>query len=182
MRRVLDLYDHPLADGRVICAGQFGPVNLRPCAGRAWRPFSASLSRSRRLEAASLFVVPLDRQRRWYRYHALFREFLLGELGRTEPAIIATLHQKAASWYEASGSPAPAVEHLLQTTDTDRTVRLVTRLAQGTYAAGQMSTLQRWLRAIGDANIERYPPLAVQRWWVSLATGDTTGRSGGRRS
>ena len=129
----------------------------------------------RRLEAASLFVVPLDRQRHWYRYHALFREFLLGELGRAEPAIIATLHQKAADWYEASGSPAPAVEHLLQTTDTDRTVRLVTRLAQATYAAGQMSTLQRWLRAIGDANIERYPSLAVQRCWVSVATGDTTG-------
>jgi len=129
----------------------------------------------RRLEAASLFVVPLDRQRHWYRYHALFREFLLGELGRAEPAIIATLHQKAADWYEASGSPASAVEHLLQTADTDRTVRLVTRLAQATYAAGQVSTLQRWLRAIGDANIERYPPLAVQRCWVSVATGDMAG-------
>ena len=42
----------------------------------------------RRLEASSLFLVPLDRQREWYRYHALFREFLLGELRRVEPDVV----------------------------------------------------------------------------------------------
>ena len=53
----------------------------------------------RRLEAASLFVIPLDRHRQWYRYHALFREFLLGELRRTEPGLMMALHQRAADWY-----------------------------------------------------------------------------------
>ena len=136
----------------------------------------------RRLEAHSLFLIPLDRQREWYRYHALFREFLLGELRRTEPGIIATLHQRAADWYESNGSPARAIEHLLHTTDWDRTMRLVAEWSVPTYMAGQMSTVQRWCRAIGDANIERYPPLAVLRCWVGVLTGDTTGASGGRRS
>jgi LuxR family transcriptional regulator, maltose regulon positive regulatory protein len=54
-------------------------------------------------------------------------------------------------------------------------VRLVTKLAHPTCMAGQFSTLQRWLRAIGDVNIERYPPLAAQRCWGCVNTGDTTG-------
>jgi LuxR family maltose regulon positive regulatory protein len=126
----------------------------------------------RRLEAASLFLVPLDRRRQWYRYHALFREFLLGELGRAEPGIVTTLHQRAADWHEANGSPAQALEHLLHTTDWDRSVRLTAALAPPTVNAGQLPTLRRWLRTIGDANIERYPPLAVMAGWVGALTGE----------
>jgi LuxR family transcriptional regulator, maltose regulon positive regulatory protein len=129
----------------------------------------------RRLEAASLFVIPLDRHRQWYRYHALFREFLLGELRRTEPELMMTLHRRASDWYEANGSPALALEHLLNTTDRDRSVRLATALALPTYNAGQMSTVQRWYRVIGDADIERYPPLAVLRCWEAVLTGDGAG-------
>jgi LuxR family maltose regulon positive regulatory protein len=131
----------------------------------------------RQVEAHSLFLAPLDRDRQWYRYHALFREFLLGELRRTEPDIILTLHQRAADWYESAGSPAQAVEHLLHTTDWDRTVTLVTKLTPPTYQTGQLSTVLRWYRAIGDVNIERYPPLAVHRCFMCVLTGDTTGAS-----
>ena len=134
---------------------------------------SGAAGQLRRLEAVSLFVIPLDRRREWYRYHALFREFLLGELRRTEPGIITDLHRKAADWYEASGSPALALEHLLQTTDWDRSMRLATLLSLPTYNAGQLSTVQRWYRVIGDANIERFPPLAVLRCWEVALTGDT---------
>jgi LuxR family transcriptional regulator, maltose regulon positive regulatory protein len=127
----------------------------------------------RRLEAASLFVVPLDRRREWYRYHELFREFLLGELRRSEPGAITALHQRAADWYEQAGSPELALEHLLHTTDSDRAVRLADSLMMQTFSVGQLPTLQRWLRVIGDANIERYPPLALQRCWLAMLTGET---------
>ena len=126
----------------------------------------------RRVEAHSLFVIPLDRQRQWYRYHALYREFLLGELRRTEPGIITALHQRAADWYESHGFPALALEHLLHTDDGDRSMRLTTRLAQPMYMAGQLSTVQRWFAALGDANIARYPPLAVHVGWEGVLTGD----------
>ena len=129
----------------------------------------------RRLEAASLFLIPLDRRRQWYRYQALFREFLLDELVRTEPGSIVTLHQRAADWYEVNGSPSQALEHLLHTTDWDRSVRLAAAVIRPTYHTGQIMTAQRWLRAIGDANIERYPPLAVMAGWVSVLTADTAG-------
>ncbi len=67
---------------------------------------SGAQEQLRRLEASNTFLIPLDRRREWYRYHALFREFLLGELRRVEPEVIPKLHLRAADWYEAQGSPA----------------------------------------------------------------------------
>ena len=120
-----------------------------------------------------MFLVPLDRRREWYRYHALFREFLLGELRRVEPDVIEKLHLRAADWYQSNGSPAMAVEHLLNTTERHRCVQLVTELVLPTYQMGQMSTVQRWLSAIGDSAIEDYPPLAVLAGWTTVLTGQT---------
>jgi LuxR family transcriptional regulator, maltose regulon positive regulatory protein len=128
----------------------------------------------RALEASNSFLIPLDRRREWFRYHALYREFLLGELRRVEPEVIPKLHLRAADWYESNGSPALAVEHLLNTTERDRCVQLVTNLVLPTYNAGQMSTVQRWLSALGDAAVEGYPPLAVLAGWVTALTGQTS--------
>jgi LuxR family maltose regulon positive regulatory protein len=136
---------------------------------------SATADHLRRLEAASLFLIPLDGRREWYRYHDLFREFLLGELRRIEPDVIMTLHQRAADWYEANGSPAMALEHLLHTPERQRTAELMYKLALPTYQAGQWSTVQRWLRTIGDACIERYPPLAVVAESLSAMSDDPAG-------
>jgi LuxR family maltose regulon positive regulatory protein len=127
----------------------------------------------RGLEATSLFLVPLDRRRAWYRYHALFREFLLADLRRVEPDVIAKLHLRAADWYESNGSPALAVEHLLNTTERDRCVHLVAALTLATYQAGQMSTVQRWLFALGRSAVEEYPPLAVLAGWMAVLSGQT---------
>jgi LuxR family maltose regulon positive regulatory protein len=134
---------------------------------------SGAQQQLRGLEAANLFLVPLDRRREWYRYHALFREFLLGELRRVEPEVIEKLHLRAADWYQSNGSAAMAVEHLLNTSERHRCVQLVTELILPTYQAGQMSTVQRWLAAVGDSAIEDYPPLAVLAGWVTVLTGQT---------
>ena len=127
----------------------------------------------RSLEAWSMFLVPLDRRREWYRYHALFREFLLGELRRVEPDVIEKLHLRAADWYQSNGSPAMALEHLLNTTERHRCVQLVTELTLPTYQAGQISTVQRWLSAVGDSAVEDYPPLAVLAGWITALAGQT---------
>jgi len=133
---------------------------------------SAAAVHLRQIEEHGLFLTPLDRRREWYRYHALFREFLLGELGRTEPDVTMTLHRRAADWYEANGSPELALEHLLHTDNWDRSVRLTAKLSMPTYMAGQLSTVQRWFAALGDANIARYPPLAVLACYASVFTAD----------
>jgi LuxR family transcriptional regulator, maltose regulon positive regulatory protein len=133
---------------------------------------SAADIQLRRIEAHSLFLTPLDRERRWYRYHGLFREFLLRELRRTEPDIIMDLHERAADWYESNGFSGLALEQLLEIGHWHRSVRLAAKLALPTYMAGQLSTVQRWLAALGDANIARYPPLAVLAGWEGVISGD----------
>jgi LuxR family transcriptional regulator, maltose regulon positive regulatory protein len=127
----------------------------------------------RDLEASNMFLIPLDRRREWYRYHALFREFLLAELDRVEPDVVMKLHLRAADWYETNGSPVTALEHLLHTTERDRCVRLISELMFSTYEAGQIWTLQRWLSTVGDPAIEAYPPLAVTAGWVAALSGQT---------
>ena len=136
---------------------------------------SDSAEQLRRLEASSLFVVPLHRQREWYRYHALFREFLAAELRRREPDMVDVLHLRAADWYKSNGSPTMAVEHLLRTADRHRAARLAAELSQPLYNAGRLSTLQRWLATLGDEAISAWPPLAVHACLVSVYTGDTVG-------
>jgi LuxR family maltose regulon positive regulatory protein len=129
--------------------------------------------RLRKLETSNSFLVPLDRHREWFRYHGLYREFLLGELRRVEPDIIPKLHLRAADWYQAHGSPTLAIDHLLNTTERDRCVQLVTEHVLPTYMAGQVPTVQRWLSALGDAAIEEYAPLAVLAGWITALTGQT---------
>ena len=126
----------------------------------------------RELEASDAFLVPLDRHREWFRYHALFREFLLSELRRVEPDLVIDLHLRAADWFEANGSTAMAIEHLIgNEAERDRATHLISSVTLATYQAGQLSTLQRWFRAIGDRAIEAYPPLAVLAGWMTALTG-----------
>ncbi|WP_154796376.1 LuxR family transcriptional regulator [Occultella kanbiaonis] len=125
----------------------------------------------RHFEASSLFLIPLDRHREWFRYHALFREFLLGELLTAEPDLSDTLRLRAADWYEAHGLPHRAVEVLLPTPHRDRCIRLVTRVVMSLFQSGRLSTVDRWLAALGPDAIAGYPPLAVLAGYVALYQG-----------
>lgn len=132
---------------------------------------STSAARLRELEESNVFLLPLDRRRQWYRYHPLFREFLIGELERAEPDCIEVLHVRAADWYEANGSPALAVEHLLMTKERARSLRMVGQLALPTYSAGQLETVRRWIDELGPSAIVEHPPLAVLAGWIALISG-----------
>ena len=150
---------------------------MTPCSGE-----SGGQERLRALEASNSFLIPLDRRREWYRYHPLFREFLLGELRRVEPEVVDKLHLRAADWYQANGSPAMALEHLLDTAERDRCVQLVTQLVLPTYSAGQISTVAAVARGARRPAIEAYPPLAVLAGWVGVLSGQTArGRTLGGR-
>ena len=92
----------------------------------------------------------------------------------SSPTSITKLHLRAADWYESNGSPAMAVEHLLNTAERDRCAQLVAALVLPTYQAGQISTVVRWLAAVGDAAIAEYPPLAVLAGWMAMFSGQTT--------
>ena len=126
----------------------------------------------RELEGASVFLIPQDRTRKWYRYHPLFREFLLAELRRVEPDIVPELHVRAAEWYRSHDAPEMAVEHLLQTPQRRECATLIASIGLSVYQAGEMATLQRWLARLGDEGIRAYPPLAVLCGWTAVLSGN----------
>ncbi|WP_401000623.1 LuxR C-terminal-related transcriptional regulator [Agromyces sp. GXQ0307] len=134
---------------------------------------SDSTAMLRELEAAGLFLVPLDHRRGWYRYHGLFREFLRAELDRTEAALAGDLDRRAAGWYERNGLPARAIEHLLAAGDRSRAVHLVAERSLPTYQAGQVTVVNRWLTELGEHAVSSYPPLAVLAAWEAVLTGRT---------
>jgi LuxR family transcriptional regulator, maltose regulon positive regulatory protein len=100
------------------------------------------------LEHANLFLIPLDNQRRWYRYHHLFSDFLRERLRRIRPGLTPELHRTASEWYEQNGLMAEAVEHALAAEAFERAAGLVDRVAEGMLRQGRLSTLVGWVDAL----------------------------------
>ena len=123
------------------------------------------------LEQSNLFLVPLDRRRQWYRYHGLFRDLLLAELERAEPELLPELHRRAADWYEANGGLEAAMGHARASGDIERAARLFGRWYLPTFFSGGVAAADRWARSFSDAEVERYPWLAVLAAWICVWTG-----------
>src|SRR3712207_6032349 len=89
-----------------------------------------------KLERENLFVVPLDDERRWYRYHRLFADFLRGRLAREGPERLAPLHLRASEWCEENGLVAEAVRHALTAEDHERAADLIERVVGEVWFRG----------------------------------------------
>ncbi|GAA1520588.1 LuxR C-terminal-related transcriptional regulator [Agromyces terreus] len=123
------------------------------------------------LSSLNLFLIPLDRRRRWFRYHALFREFLLGELERVEAKEISLLHGRAAKWFESEGANERAIEHLLASGERQRSPALVAAAALPAYQRGEVASVERWLSELGDDTVKATPALTVIAAWTAILLG-----------
>jgi LuxR family maltose regulon positive regulatory protein len=130
-----------------------------------------SAARLESLARESLFVVPLDRERGWYRYHNAFREYLLGELRRREPTLVPGLHRRAATWHESNGEPAAAAEQAHAGGDLDHVARVV--VDGGLVASTARSpTGEQWLGWFDrPALLRDHPDVAVLGAWTHLGHG-----------
>jgi LuxR family maltose regulon positive regulatory protein len=114
------------------------------------------------LERSNLLLIPLDRQRRWYRCHHLLLELLRADLERNEPDLIEQLHDRAAAWFEDHDDPESAIDHALAANDPDRAARVYGRICQPAYAAGRIETLTRWVSWFEERRLlERFPHVAA---------------------
>ena len=123
------------------------------------------------LERANLFVVALDDNRRWYRYHHLFADFLRGRLKQERPERVKELHLRAASWYERSGWTSEAMEHALVTGDAEFAAQLVERNVQVLFQRGEGATVDRWLTALPTELVCSRPRLSLARAIWALISG-----------
>ncbi len=125
-----------------------------------------------KLEQANLFLIPLDNEGKWYRYHHLFAEALRTRLQQTQPTVIPLLHQQASAWYAAAGQIEQAVSHALAVPDIEQAANLIERVALATLVQQSEVRLVRRL-------MERLPIAVIDgRAQLTLAYGFTLALSG----
>jgi LuxR family maltose regulon positive regulatory protein len=113
------------------------------------------------LEHANLFVVPLDGERRWYRYHHLFADVLRQRLSRTHPDIVPALHTRASGWFEEGGLVAEAVTHALAAGDWERAVRLIEAIGMTVVLGKQVQTMLGWVGELPEELVRSRPVLCT---------------------
>ncbi|MEZ4633428.1 MAG: LuxR C-terminal-related transcriptional regulator [Caldilineaceae bacterium] len=124
-----------------------------------------------RLEHANLFIVPLDEDRRWYRYHHLFADLLRRHLRQVHPEWIPALHRRAAAWYEQQAFVADAIEHALLGHEFDHAARLIEDSVDDIWQLGEQPQLRRWLAQLPHDVISANPHLCILHAGDLFATG-----------
>jgi len=128
------------------------------------------------LDRANLFLVPLDNERRWYRYHHLFGELLRQRLRqRLAPGEIARLHIRASEWYENNGLVFEAFRHATAANDVARAERLTNAEGMPIHFRGVAAAVLDWLASLPSTVLDARPTLWVKWATLSLVIGQTTG-------
>ena len=120
---------------------------------------------------ANLFLIPLDDQRVWYRYHRLFADLLKKHLTQSDPELEPDLHSRASLWYEKHGFPGEAIHHALLAEDFNRAGDLVNLNAERTLALSQITTFLGWLHALPDDVIQERSNLYIYQTLVLMISG-----------
>ena len=149
---ILDRFCAPLCDAVVGAAGTSKIIDV--------------------LQRENLFVVPLDDNRQWFRYHHLFAQVLRGQLTRTEPALVPGLHERASAWHRALGSADEAITHALAAGDQAGAIALIAHHHHRYIGSGRIATVRRWLRVLGDEQIAASPLAAHCAMWLAAVCGE----------
>lgn len=113
------------------------------------------------LESENLFIVPLDQERKWYRYHALFREFLLVQAGQEDKEQLNILIEKASSWFRQRGLLNEAVDYALRAGNMQTAVELIENRAIAEFTKGRMPRVAAWINKIPSEIQRRHPRLLL---------------------
>jgi LuxR family maltose regulon positive regulatory protein len=124
-----------------------------------------------KLEQANMFMIPLDDERKWYRYHHLFAEVLRARLQQTQPGLMVERHCRASIWYEQNGWAAEAVTHALAAQDFEQASRLIEQKSRAMWQRGEVTTLQNWLASVPSGIRRARPQLCLAQAWSALAVG-----------
>jgi LuxR family maltose regulon positive regulatory protein len=122
------------------------------------------------LERGNLFVIPLDDQRQWYRYHHLFAEVLQAHLREAQPDRVSTLHRRASEWYEQNGLRSEAIRHALSAKDFEHAADLIELAGPATEEGSiQTATWLGWVKTLSDELVHARPVLNV--WYACALLG-----------
>jgi LuxR family transcriptional regulator, maltose regulon positive regulatory protein len=125
----------------------------------------------KKLEQANLFIVPLDDNGQWFRYHHLFADLLRNRLHENYPDQLAKLHLNASQWYEQAGLPGPAVQHALAAQAFNWAATLIEQAAPAMIQRSELARLLAWLECIPEDELLARPRLALYYGWGLLLSG-----------
>jgi LuxR family maltose regulon positive regulatory protein len=125
-----------------------------------------------RIEDANLFIIALDQQQRWYRYHHLFAEMLCERLAQEKPALLRDCHARAAAWFAAQGETREAIEQALAGQAYPLAARLLETEAALMLQRGEVTTVLTWLRAFPTTLLDQHVRLALFATAIQLMYGD----------
>ena len=124
------------------------------------------------IERANLFLVPLDEERRWWRYHHLFADLLQARLRQSDPERVTQLHRAAAAWCEQHDLADDAIRHALAAADPVWAARLIERhLEEQIMRRSEGATMARWLAALPTAVVRSRPRLCFGQALTALLRG-----------
>lgn len=124
------------------------------------------------IEQANLFLVPLDNQRNWYRYHHLFADLLKVRLRQTQVGDVLDLHMQASLWYEQHDLLPDAIIHALAANQVGRIVQLTEEMAVDKLESVELKALMTWLDGLQQDTFRQHPWLLVTRSWALFSTGE----------
>ena len=127
-----------------------------------------------KLVADNVFMIPLDHSQHWFRYHHLFRDFLLVNLREdSSPEIVASLHRRASAWYAEHDYLEEAIRHAIAADDMETAVQLVAANRHELINQESYQRLTRWLRIFPQQIIEGSPDLLlIQARFAQTTRGD----------
>ena len=124
------------------------------------------------LERINLFVVPLDDERTWYRYHHLFADVLRARVRVEAPEQVYNAHRQAGEWFAAHGMIEDAVRHALAGRHFDRAAYLVEQALPELRRTRQDKLVLGWIRALPELVLRRSPVLSIVAAWSLMVAGD----------
>lgn len=124
------------------------------------------------LERGNVFVVPLDDERRWYRYHRLFADVLRVQLLDEAPDLMPTLHRRASEWYAENGARPDAIRHALRSGDLEWAADLIELAGPLVEDSSQSATWFTWALALPEELVRARPVLSVRLAYALLGRGD----------
>lgn len=124
------------------------------------------------LESANLFVIPLDDERCWYRYHHLFGDLLRHYLKQKVGAQgLTSLHRRACAWLVQHDLKTEALHHAIASEDFDHAADLIEAIAEAAVLRGAAKTVQNWIDALPDSLMRKRPSLCVIHAWAFHTNG-----------
>jgi len=127
-----------------------------------------------RLDAANLFVVPLDDERRWYRYHRLFADLLRHQLQRAQADRLPEIHRRASCWFENADLMAEAIQHAVAAHDLERAADLIEQATRRTWMPwmyDELGTMFSALESLPTDLVHARPRLCLAYAWAHLVFG-----------